>query len=129
MRNVVPRLSPREQDWLDAELSSDRAHLAMSSVEFSKWIAGERARDCVNYASILGATDIVTLNVATRQEALLWALLAWNLLDPDFEHHISRLAHAQAVMLKEDEIKMSAAGPLVGRLILRNVLIPYLNQR
>jgi hypothetical protein len=43
--NAVPRLSPREQDWLDVEMSSDRAHLVISSVEFSKWVVGERARD------------------------------------------------------------------------------------
>jgi hypothetical protein len=77
----------------------------------------------------LQQTDVASSNVATRQEALLWTLLALNLLEPDFQHHVSRLAHAQLVLLSEDEIKMSGAGPLVGRLIIQNIIIPYLNRR
>jgi hypothetical protein len=128
--NAVPRLSPREQDWLDLEMSSQRTMLAMSSLEFSKWIAGERAHNCANYAITLSTTTgVVTSSVVTRQEVLLWTLLAWNLLESDFRHHVSRLAHAQLVLLSEDQIKMSGAGPLVGRLIIENVIIPYLDQK
>jgi hypothetical protein len=82
-----------------------------------------------NYTSTLGTTDVVASSIPSRQEALLWAFMAWNLLESDFEHHISRLVNAQVVTLKEDEIKMSGAGPLIGRLIPRNVLIPHLGRR
>jgi hypothetical protein len=126
---VVPRLSPREQDWLDVELSSERTLAAIGSLEYSKWIVGEISRNCLNYATTLGVADAATSNVATQQEALLWSLLAWHLLEPDFQHHISRLAQAQLVLLSDDELKMSGAGSLVGRLIIQNIIIPYLDQR
>jgi hypothetical protein len=127
--NAIPRLSPREQDWLDEELSSARALIAMGSVEYSKSIAGKDARDCVSYTISLGTTSVVTSSVATRQETLHWALLAWDLLEPDFQYYISRLAHAQAVVLSEDQIKMSGLGPILGRLIIRNIVIPHLDQK
>jgi hypothetical protein len=110
-------------------LSSERTLAAIGSLEYSKWIVGEISRNCLNYATTLGVADAATSNVATQQEALLWSLLAWNLLEPDFQHHISRLAQAQLVLLSDDELKMSGAGSLVGRLIIQNIIIPYLDQR
>jgi hypothetical protein len=127
--NAIPRPSPREQDRLDGELSSERAPIAMDSVEYSKSIAGENARGCVSYTISLERASAVASRVATRGETLLWALLAWELLESDFQHYISQLAYARAVVLSEDQIKMSGSGPLLGRSIIRNIVIPYLNQK
>jgi hypothetical protein len=127
--NAVPTLSPREQDWLDAELASDRVFAATGSLEFSKRVAGERARGCFKYAMNLSSPEAVTAMVATRHELLIWSLLAWELSEPDFQYHLARLVQSQSVVLQKDEIEMSRVGPTMARLILRNVLIPPLNQR
>lgn len=124
--DAIPTLSPREQDWLDAEMKSGRWFAALSTTEYSKNHASQRSRNCFAYAEQLVGLTMKRTAAARRREALVWALLANELLDPDWRAHVENLARHHLVDLSNQEMLGLETTPRIGRAIVEGILIPHL---
>ncbi len=52
----IPALSPRENDWLDAEIRAGRIETLVRSVEFSKRPSKRTLSECHRWAKVLALT-------------------------------------------------------------------------
>jgi hypothetical protein len=119
----IPTLSPREQDWLDTEMNSPRIESVIDAIEFSKFYAGRAARNCLGHTKSLQQA----LHQGNRKsEALVWALLAGELLDSDFHWHVDNLRRKGVVRISEEDSDTVEFTPAVGQEILNKILVPHL---
>src|SRR4030095_4316672 len=64
----IPTLSPRESDWIDAEMKAGRIEPVIHSIEFSKRYASTRATKCLTYAERLLKTQGNNSDSVTKSE-------------------------------------------------------------
>ena len=126
--DVIPTPSPRENDWLDAEMKAGRFETVGRSVEFSKRYASNRATNCLNYVKGLLKVQGIKSDGARKSEALLWALITHQLIDNDFQWHVDNLARHDVVTLSEQEVDDLQTARFVGHAIFENIIIPHLTK-
>ena len=63
---------------------------------------------------------------ARRSEALLWSLLADQILEPDFHWNIDNLRREGVVQFTEEDMHEIKLAPSLGRGIVQSILVPHL---
>lgn len=121
---AIPTLSPRESEWLDAEIAASRIVSIMQTVEMSKRVAGQSSRHCVSLSE-----TIASGSKAIEIEMAMWSRLAVELLDRDFHWHVNNLVRSKTISLADDEVKVLEFAPSFGRAIVERIIAPYLEQR
>ena len=130
--DVVPTLSPRENEWLDSELHSSRERLlsAAASVEFSKRYVGSVLRNCSHSAGeILKLKSVENENFKRMSEELLWAKLVATLSREDIRSHIDNLSNHGVVPIGDDDMSGPRLAPMIARLILDGIVIPLMSEK
>jgi len=124
--DAIPTLAPREEDWLDIELQSPRFMAATKTIEYSKSQAGIRSRNCLHMTEKLLKILEIDTDIARRSEALLWGLLADQILEPDFHWNIDNLMRKGVVQFTEEDMDEIKLAPSLGRAIVQSILVPHL---
>jgi len=126
--DAIPTLSPREQDWLRAEMNAggSRFDAALSSPEVSKQYTGRVARNCVSYAETLGKLLATDTESARRSQAVFWALLATELLSEDFDWRVGQLRRKGIIRFQEADMAGIKLMPRLGQEIVKKILVFHL---
>jgi len=68
----------------------------------------------------------IDTDIARRSEALLWGLLADQILEPDFHWNIDNLMRKGVVQFTEEDMDEIKLAPSLGRAIVQSILVPHL---
>jgi hypothetical protein len=97
LSDSIPSLSPREAEWLDAEMRGDggRSVRAVSSREF----ALQRVKN--NTSSLLASTrNLLNEKRTSAQKTQDWLFFAYNLIDEDSDLYLAGLVTEKVIPLK-----------------------------
>ena len=120
LNGKIPAPSPRENDWLDAEIKAGRVMEIYSSVEFAKRQSKRTLKECRQAAQIL-----VRLRPEAKED-VFWSLLLGRILDDNLLDHIRNLKKTNAAKISEDDISTVSLFPTMAQLIVNEILTPSL---
>lgn len=119
----VPRLSPRERDWLSSELNSNRTLTAMGTPEFARSALGQSLDSCIEI------TDFLKTAIPIKSEMGLWARVAANLSDGDVGIYAQRLRSAGIMNLTATELDAIQSSTTLTAPLLTTLVVPFLEKK
>lgn len=115
----IPRLSPRESDWLEGEMNA-RAGTAIKSPEFARKWASEYADQCA--FAVGGIRSART----PQDEALHWGIAARVMAERDFYIHMLNLRRVAAIKISQKDLDDLESSPSITTEIINGVILPYI---
>ena len=115
----IPRLSPRESDWLEGEMNA-RVDTAIKSPEFARKSASEYADQCA--FAVGGVRSART----PRDEALHWGIAARVMAERDFYIHMLNLRRVAAIKISQKDLDDLEGSPSITTAIINGVILPYI---
>ncbi len=116
----IPALSPRENDWVDAEISARRIETLYSSVEFSKRQSKRTLSGCHRRAQSLAQV------LPEDREIALWSMLLGEILDEHLLAHIRNLKESGAAKISDQDKLSVSLFPMLAHFIVNKILTPSL---
>jgi hypothetical protein len=120
LERKIPSLSPREDDWLDAEINAERIMSVYSTPEFAKRQSRRTLADCRTVAQALSG------NLPAPNETLGWSMLISALLDRNISDHVQLLKRTNAAAITDQDISAVSFFPFVAKWIVDRILTPRL---
>ncbi len=120
LNGKIPQLSPREDDWVDAEIRAGRINAVIDSVEIAKRQSKQTMAGCERSATTLHSELPEALEIA------YWSVLLGNLIDENLGDRLEVLK--RSMIVTKDDIDQSGFPifPLMSRLIAEKILTPNL---
>lgn len=121
----VPRISPREESWLDGEIASKhdgRVSAAVRSLEYAQRNLKDEFDNCAFLArsAKIGAKF-------PHIEAGQWLRLAMLLIDADFTYSAEALKSGKGIKVFESDDDPSLAARMLGKQIVESIVLPILD--
>lgn len=118
LNGKIPTLSPRENDWLNAEIDARRGLSLYDSEEFAKRKSKQTLGQCHHRASVLSN------DWQAGGEVLLWALFVSSILDHNLLNHIENLRDSNSFDITDRDVAFVSIFPMMADEILNKILIP-----
>lgn len=120
LNGKIPAPSPRENDWLDAEIKAGRLPEIYSSVEFAKRESKRTLVGCHRWAKTLAQARF------EAREMAFWSLLLGEILDHNLLNHIRNLKKSSAAKISDQDIGNVSLFPTMAEWIVNKILTPSL---
>ena len=118
---AIPRLSPRESDWLESEIRSGRAINASQTTEYYKRVTSIISDNCLSLSVELQKS------IPVKNEMHLWATLASKIKSNDFKLYLTELIDKKEItLLDKDDLLASGLMRGISDLINEKVIMLYL---
>jgi hypothetical protein len=117
----VPALSPRESDWLDAEIEGGRIQALVGTVEFAKRQLRQVLLGCQQISISMAKEDAREIIQLAQ-----WSSLAGALLQPLAAEHVEVLRGAGTMGITELDASSVSLFPDTARLIIERIVTPGL---
>ncbi len=117
---LVPLLSPKENQWLDNEINNGRTETISKTSEFAKRALRNLFSTCID-----GATHILNSNNHI-DEALGWSILLSVLGEMDIDYYMN---NSRVGVLKNKSEETASIFRLTSINVPRNILIPLLKKK
>ena len=115
----IPELSPRENDWLDAELEAGRIRAILGTVEMAKRYAKRTLVACDNWARVISHVQPGELEVH------YWANFLGAIADENLLGRLQILKQSNKIPLTDDDIGSVKYFFDMGlRIMINEILIP-----
>ena len=116
----IPALSPRENDWVDAEIRAGRIETATSSVELAKRESKRTLSGCHRWAQSLAQV------LPEDREIALWSMLLGEILDHNLLSRIRNIKESGAAKISDLDISSVSLFPMMAQWIVNKILTPSL---
>lgn len=114
----LPRLSPREVDWLEREIKAGRTKGLPRTLEFAK----RRLRN--KFDRCLTGAKAARNGIDLQTQVLGWAIISSSLIDMDFEYNLRTVQEEAG--LSEGEIVEVGLFPWLAEKMMDNIVVAYL---
>lgn len=114
----IPTLSPRENDWVNAEIEAGRILSLYHSEEFAKRQSKTTLEVCQ-----LRALALLN-NLPVSGESYLWSLLLESIMDHNLRDHIKNIQTSNSGNITDEDIASVSLLPMMAQLIVIKILTP-----